>query len=257
MQVVILAGWLGTRLSEETSLRPKPMVEIGGKPIIWHIMKIYASYWYTDFIVCLWYKGYMIKEWFANYFLHNSDVTIDIGKNELKVLNKKWENWKVTLIDTWEETMTGWRIKRIIDGWFIDGDTFLMTYWDGLSDVNIGELLNFHIKNNKLVTLTAVQPEGRFWKLAISWNQVYEFAEKKDNESAYMNWWFMVLDKKVTNYIKWDNISFENEPLENIAKDWELVAYKHNWFWRAMDTLKNKQDLETLWTKKEASWKNW
>lgn len=255
MQVVIFAGWLWTRLSEETSLRPKPMVEIGGKPILWHIMKIYASYGYTEFIVCLGYKGYMIKEWFANYFLHNSDITIDIGENEIKVLNKNSEDWKVTLIDTGAETMTGGRLKRVSP--YIEEDTFMLTYGDGVSDINIHELVKFHQEHGKLATLTSIQPAGKFGRLMLDWNKVVEFAEKKDNESAWINGGFMVLNKKVIDYISGDEMPFEKDPLENIALDDELMTYKHHGFWYAMDTLQNKNTLESLWNKNEAPWKTW
>lgn len=257
MQVVILAWWLWTRLSEETTLKPKPMVEIGWKPILWHIMKIYSHYGYTDFVICLWYKWYYIKEWFANYFLHNSDVTFDLKSNEMTIHNNKSEDWKVTLVDTWDNTLTWWRIKRVIEWWYINWDDFMMTYWDGISNVNIEELVKFHELNNKLATLTAVQPEWKFWKLWLEWNKIYEFAEKKDNEDSYINGWFMVLNKKIVKYISWDEMPFEKDPLENIAKDWELMAYKHKWFWQAMDTLKNKHDLEEMWKNWNTPWKLW
>lgn len=257
MQVVILAWWLGTRLSEETTLKPKPMVEIGGKPILWHIMKIYSHYWYKDFVICLWYKWYYIKEWFSNYFLHNSDVTIDLKSNKMEIHNCKAEDWKVTLVDTWDNTLTWWRIKRIIDSGYIKWDDFMLTYWDWLSDVNIEELVKFHKHHWKMATLTAVQLEWRFWKLWIEWDKINEFAEKKDNEDSYINWWFMVLNKNIAKYISWDEISFEKEPLENIAKNSELMAYKHKWFWKAMDTLKNKQDMEDMWKNEDTPWKIW
>lgn len=255
MQVVIFAGWLWTRLSEETVIRPKPMVEIGGKPIIWHIMKIYASFWYKEFIVCLGYKGYIIKEWFANYFLHNSDITIDIGKNEITVLNKNGEDWKITLVDTGADTMTGWRLRRVEK--YIEWDTFMVTYGDGVSDVNIWELLAFHNAHGKFATITSVQPVGKFGRLSLDWDQVIEFAEKKDNESSWINGWFMVLSKKVIPYISGDEMPFEKDPLENLAKDWQLMAYKHNWFWHAMDTLQNRNTLESFWVNWNAPWKIW
>ncbi|MDP2090209.1 MAG: glucose-1-phosphate cytidylyltransferase [Candidatus Gracilibacteria bacterium] len=257
MQVVILAGGLGTRLSEETTLKPKPMVEIGGKPILWHIMKIYSHYGYKDFVICLGYKGYYIKEWFANYFLHNSDVTFDLKNNQMTVHNNNSEDWKVTLVNTGDDTLTGGRIKRVIDGGFINGDEFMMTYGDGVSDVNIKELVDLHKNNGKLVTLTAVQPEGRFGKLGMEGNIIHEFAEKKDNEDSYINGGFMVLNKKIVQYISGDNISFEKEPLEEIAKKGELIAYKHKGFWQAMDTLKNKHDLEEMWKNGSIPWKIW
>jgi len=220
MKVVILAWGLWTRLSEETTIKPKPMVEIGWKPILWHIMKIYSHYGYNEFVIALWYKWYYIKEWFSNYFLHNSDVTIDIKNNKMEIHNNNCEPWKVTLVDTWDETLTWWRIKRIIDWWYIDWDEFMITYWDWVSDVNIKELVDYHKTHWKLATLTAVQPEWKFWKLWLLWNNINEFAEKKDNEDAYINWWFMVLNKKIVEYISWDKMPFEKDPLENIAKDW-------------------------------------
>lgn len=255
MKVVILAWGLWTRLSEETILKPKPMVEIGGKPILWHIMKIYSHYWYNDFIVCLWYKWYMIKEWFANYFLYNSNVTFDLKTNQMTVHNSESENWKVTLIDTWDSTLTWWRIKRIKD--YIDGNDFMMTYWDWVSDININELVKFHTSHWKLATLTAIKPEWKFGRLWINWDVVYEFAEKKDNDDSYINGWFMILNKKVLDYIDRDDVYFEKDPIENIAKNWELMAYKHHGFWYAMDTLKNKQDLEEMWNVWNPPWRLW
>ncbi len=253
MQVVILAWWLWTRLSEETTLKPKPMVEIGWKPILWHIMKIYSHYWYTDFVICIWYKWYIIKEWFANYFLHNSDITFDLKNNKMTIHNTKTEDWKVTLVDTWDNTLTWWRIKRVKD--YIEWDTFMMTYWDWVSNIDINSLVAFHEKHWKLATLSAVQPEWKFGRLWIDWDKIFEFAEKKDNDDSYINWWFMVLNKKVLDYISWDDVYFEKDPIENITNDWELMAYKHHWFWYAMDTLKNKQDLEEMWKKWDAPWK--
>ncbi len=255
MKTVILAWWLWTRLAEETVIKPKPMVEIGWKPIIWHIMKIYSHYGFNEFIVCLWYKWYYIKEWFANYFLHNSDVTISTKDNSIEVHNSHCEDWKITLVDTWDATMTGWRIKRVKD--YIDWEEFMMTYWDWVGDININELVDFHHSHGKLATLTAVVPEWKFWKLWMNWDSVTEFAEKKDNENNWMNWGFMILNKKVLDYIEWDSTPFEMEPLEQIAKDGELMAYKHRWFWSPMDTIKNKNDLNDLWNKWEAKRKIW
>jgi len=255
MKTVILAWWLWTRLAEETVIKPKPMVEIGWKPIIWHIMKIYSHYWFNEFIVCLGYKWYYIKEWFANYFLHNSDVTISTKDNSIEVHNSHCEDWKVTLVDTWDSTMTWWRIKRVKD--YIDWDEFMMTYGDGVSDIDIRALVDFHHSHGKLATLTAVIPWGRFWKLGLNWNKITEFAEKKDNEETRINGGFMVLNKKVLDYIDWDSMPFEKAPLENIAKDWELIAYKHSWFRQAMDTIKNRNDLEDLWQSWNAKWKIW
>lgn len=255
MQVVILAGWLGTRLSEETVIKPKPMVEIWWKPIIWHIMKHYAHYGHNEFVICLWYKWYMIKERFSNYFLHNNDVTIDIKTNKITVHNNHCDDWKITLVDTWDATMTWWRIKRVKD--YIQWDEFMLTYGDWVSDVDINKLIEFHKSHGKLATLSAIQPEWKFWRLWLDWDQITEFAEKKDNEDSWINWWFMVLNKKIMNYINSDFIPFEKDPLENIAKDWELIAYKHSWFWFAMDTLQNKNTLENMWQSWNAKWKTW
>lgn len=255
MKTVILAWWLWTRLAEETAIKPKPMVEIGWKPIIWHIMRIYSHYWFNEFIVCLGYKWYYIKEWFANYFLHNSDVTILTKDNSIDVHNSHCEDWKITLVDTWDATMTWGRIKRVKD--YIDWDEFMMTYGDGVSDINIKNLLDFHYKHWRLATLTAISPEWRFWRLWLKWDVVEKFSEKKDNEDTRVNWWFMVLNKKVINYIDWDSMPFESSPLENIARDWQLMAYKHYWFWQAMDTIKNKNDLEELWQTGNAKRKIW
>ncbi len=255
MKTVILAWWLWTRLAEETVLKPKPMVEIGWKPIIWHIMKIYSHYWYNEFIVCLGYKWYYIKEWFANYFLHSSDVTISTKDNSIEVHNSHTEDWKVTLVDTWDATMTWGRIKRVKD--YIDWDEFMMTYWDWVSDIDIKALVDFHHSHWKLATLTAITPEWKFWKLWLDWDKITEFAEKKDNEESRINWWFMVLNKRVLDYVEWDSMPFEKAPLENIAKDWELMAYKHYGFWSPMDTIKQKNDLNNLWDKWEAKRKVW
>jgi len=246
MQVVMLAWWLGTRLSEETIIKPKPMVEIWWKPIIWHIMKWYAYYGFNEFIICLGYKGYMIKERFSNYFLHNNNITIDIKSNNMTVHNNHTDDWKVTLVDTWDNTMTWWRIKKIKE--FIEWDTFMLTYGDGLSDINISELVKFHESHWKLATLTAIIPEWRFGKLWLDENQITNFSEKKDNEDHWINGWFMVVNKKIIDYIEWDSTPFEKTPIENIAKDGELMAYKHTWFWFAMDTLQNRNYLEELWS---------
>ena len=257
MQVVILAGGLGTRLSEETSIRPKPMVEIGGKPMLWHIMKIYSAYGYKDFIICLGYKGYLIKEWFANYVLHNSDVTIDTRTGgQITIHNSSTEDWTVTLVDTGSETMTGWRIKRVST--YIQSDEFMLTYGDGVSDIDIRALVDFHKSHNRLATISAVQPEWRFWKLGIWENDsVFNFSEKKDNNDTWINGGFMVLNKKVIDYIDGDEMPFEKAPLENIAIDGELMAYKHRGFWFAMDTLQNKNMLESMWLQWNAPWKTW
>jgi glucose-1-phosphate cytidylyltransferase len=255
MQVVLLAWWLGTRLSEETVIKPKPMVEIGWKPILWHIMKHYAQYGHNEFIICLWYKWYMIKERFSNYYLHNNDITIETKTNTLTVHNNNCDDWKITLVDTWDATMTWGRIKRIKD--YIQWDEFMLTYGDWVSDININKLIEFHKSHGKLATLSAIQPEWKFWRLWLDWNQITEFAEKRDNEDSWINWWFMVLNKKIMNYINSDFIPFEKDPLENIAQDWELIAYKHTWFWFAMDTLQNKNTLENMWQSGNAKWKTW
>lgn len=255
MKTVILAWWLWTRLAEETVIKPKPMVEIWWKPIIWHIMKIYSHYWFNEFIVCLWYKWYYIKEWFANYFLHNSDVTISTKDNSIDVHNSHCEDWKITLVDTWDATMTWGRIKRVRN--YIDWDEFMMTYWDGVSDIDVKKLVDFHHSHWKLATLTAIVPEWKFWKLWLEWDKITEFAEKKDNLDNRVNWWFMVLNKKVIDYIDWDESPFEQKAINTIAEEWWLMAYKHNGFWAAMDTLKNKQDLEKLWQSGNAPRKIW
>lgn len=257
MKVVILAGGYGTRISEESYLKPKPMIEIGEYPILWHIMKIYAHYGFNEFIICCGYKGYMIKEYFADYFLHCSDVTFDFTcNNKMTIHSNVAEPWKVTLVDTGLNTMTGGRLKRIQK--YIGDEEFMMTYGDGVSDVNISKLVEFHRHNNKLVTLTAVQPGGRFGALDISdTNQINTFAEKSKEDSGWINAGFMVLSPKIFKYIDGDATTFEREPLENIAKEGELVAYKHDGFWQCMDTKRDKDYLEELWSKNEAKWKQW
>lgn len=256
MKVVLLAGGLGTRLSEETSVRPKPMVEIGGMPILWHIMKIYSSYGYNDFIVCLGYKGYVIKEYFANYFLHKSDVTIDLTDNSVKVHDSQAEPWKITLVDTGNETMTGGRIKRIQP--HIQEQPFLLTYGDGVSDVNIKEVVEFHRLNQKACTVTSVQPSGRFGALNIAENsRVHSFMEKPKGDGSWINGGFFVCEPTVFKYIKGDETLWEREPMEQIAADGEMVAYKHKGFWKPMDTLRDKHELEHDWVTGTAKWKNW
>lgn len=255
MKVVILAGGFGTRLSEETDLRPKPMVEIGEKPILWHIMKIYSYYGFNDFIICLGYKGYMIKEYFANYFLHQSDVTIDIKNNKIETHHCKAEPWKVTLVDTGLNTMTGGRIKRIQK--YIN-DTFMLTYGDGVSDINIKELIKYHKKMKKSVTVTAVQPSGRFGAIEIDEKgNVYSFMEKPKGDGSWINGGFFVLEPDIFNYIKDDNSIWEREPLENLTKDGKVCAYKYSGFWKCMDTLRDKIELEKLWKEGKAPWKLW
>lgn len=256
MKVVILAGGYGTRLSEETVNIPKPMVEIGGKPILWHIMKIYSHYGYNDFIICLGYKGYIIKEYFMNYFMHMSDITVDLSNGGIKVHNSKAENWKVTLVDTGLDTMTGGRIKRIKDHLY--GERFMLTYGDGVGDVNINSLVEFHESHGKLATMTAVQPSGRFGALRINDDKKVEsFVEKPAGDGAWINGGFFVLEPQVIDYIKDDNTTWEREPLENLTKESQLFAYKHEGFWKPMDTLRDKIELERLWSTKEAPWKVW
>lgn len=256
LKVVILAGGYGTRLSEETVNIPKPMVEIGGKPILWHIMKIYSHYGYNDFIICLGYKGYIIKEYFMNYFMHMSDITVDLSNGGIKVHNSKAENWKVTLVDTGLDTMTGGRIKRIKD--HLNGERFMLTYGDGVGDVNINSLVKFHESHGKLATMTAVQPSGRFGALRINDDKkVVSFVEKPAGDGAWINGGFFVLEPQVIDYIEDDNTTWEREPLENLTKESQLFAYKHEGFWRPMDTLRDKIELERLWSTKEAPWKVW
>lgn len=256
MKVVILAGGLGTRLSEETDLKPKPMVEVGGKPILWHIMKIYSHYGFNDFIICLGYKGYIIKEYFANYFLHQSDVTIDIRDNKMEIHDSKAEAWKVTLVNTGLETMTGGRVKRIKP--YVGSETFMLTYGDGVADINIQDLINFHKTHGKIATITASQLGGRFGALnLLEGNLVDVFKEKPKGDVSWVNAGFFVLEPKVFDYIKGDDTFFEKEPLENLARDRQLVAYKHSGFWQPMDTIRDKSHLETLWQSGKAKWKVW
>ncbi len=257
MKVVILAGGLGTRLSEETDLKPKPMVEIGGKPILWHIMKIYSYYGFNDFIICCGYKGYHIKEYFANYFLHQADITIDLVENSINVHKSKAEPWKITMVDTGLNTLTGGRIKRIQE--YVGNETFMLTYGDGVSDVNIPQLLEFHKKSGKKATLTAVQPSGKFGALGISNdNTITSFKEKPSGDGAWINGGFFVLEPSIFDYITdGDKTIWERTPLENLSKDNQLSAYKHGGFWRPMDTLRDKLDLEEYWTQNIAAWKIW
>ncbi|WAC11928.1 glucose-1-phosphate cytidylyltransferase [Dyadobacter pollutisoli] len=256
MKVVLLAGGLGTRLSEETVLRPKPMVEIGGSPILWHIMKIYASHGFNEFVICLGYKGYVIKEYFANYFLHQSDVTFDMKENKMEIHNSQAEPWKVTLVDTGFDTMTGGRVKRVQK--YLNNEPFLLTYGDGVGSINIREVVDFHRQNNKFLTVTAVQPSGRFGALNISDNNsVLSFMEKPKGDGAWINGGFFVCQPQILDYISDDSTIFEKEPLENIAADGQMIAYKHSGFWKPMDTLRDKQELENLWDSGEAPWKNW
>jgi len=257
VKVLLLAGGLGTRLSEETNLKPKPMVEIGGKPILWHIMKIYSQHGFNDFVVLLGHKGYYIKEYFANYFLHQSDVTIDIKNNKVEVLNNSSEPWKITLIDTGTNTMTGGRIKRVQD--FVGNEPFMLTYGDGVSDIDIGKLVKFHKSHGKLMTMTSAQPDGRFGALDItSDNKVQEFQEKPKGDGSWINAGFFVCEAKVFDYItQGDSTVFEQQPLKNLAKNGEIYTYKHDGFWMPMDTLRDKNVLSKMWDNDKAPWKTW
>jgi glucose-1-phosphate cytidylyltransferase len=256
MKAVILAGGLGTRLSEETSTRPKPMVEIGGKPILWHIMKLYSHHGINDFIICCGYKGYVIKEYFANYFLHMSDVTFDMKANMMHVHEKRAEPWKVTLIDTGDESMTGGRLGRIAE--YVRGDNeFCFTYGDGLGDIDITATISFHRRHGKWATLTATYPPGRFGALDIKNRQVMSFKEKPRGDGAMINGGFFVLSPNVLNYIVGDQTIWEQTPLMNLAEDGQLMAYEHHGFWQPMDTLRDKQLLEELWLSGKAPWKKW
>lgn len=257
MKVLILAGGFGTRLAEETDIKPKPMVEIGGKPILWHIMKIYSFYGYNDFVILLGYKGYIIKEYFANYYRHQSDMCIDLSTNKINYFNNKSEAWKITLIDTGINTMTGGRIKRAQE--FVGNETFMLTYGDGVGDVNIEELVKFHKAHGKSITITSAQPEGRFGTLNIeSNNRVTNFKEKPKGDGAWINAGFFVCEPKVFDYIRdGDSTVFEQSPLQELAKDGEMFAYKHYGFWKPMDTLRDKQELQKLWEGGNAPWKVW
>jgi len=256
LKVLLLAGGFGTRLSEETDVRPKPMVEIGGKPILWHIMKTYSYYGFNEFVVLLGYKGYYIKEYFANYFLHQSDITIDLEKNSMEIHNSASEPWKVTLIETGIDTMTGGRIKRAKD--YIKDETFMLTYGDGVADIDISKLLEFHKSHGKLATMIATQPDGRFGALQIGKNgKVKAFTEKPKGDGSWINGGFFVCEPKVLDYIDDDNTIFEKKPLEKLAKEGELYTYKHNGFWKPMDTLRDKNELNRMWNDGKAKWKVW
>jgi glucose-1-phosphate cytidylyltransferase len=258
MKVVILAGGLGTRLSEETTVRPKPMVEIGGKPILWHIMKIYAQYGFDDFIICLGYKGHIIKEYFINYYLYNSDITVEVGSNNLEVHYSTSESFKVTLIDTGNDTNTAGRIKRIQK--YTGNEPFMLTYGDGVSDVNISELLKFHRKNGKLATLTSVQMPGRFGNLDTDENGVVNnFSEKPDGDGMWINGGFFVLEPGIFDYLEgdMDQVQWERQPLASIANNGQLAAYRHHGFWKCMDALRDKIELEDLWQSGNAPWQIW
>ena len=257
MKVVILAGGRGTRISEETEVLPKPMVEIGGKPVIWHIMKLYSHYGFNDFIICLGYRGYMIKEYFSHYFMHMSDVTIDLSKNETKIHTTASEPWKITLVDTGLDTMTGSRLKRVKK--YVGNQAFLLTYGDGLTDVNIKKLVGFHKKSKKLATLTAIQNAGRFGVLNIdSGDKVSSFLEKPKGESGWISGGFFVLEPEIFNFIDNDDtVVWENEPLEKLSRQGKLYAYKHTGFWGCMDTLRDKINFERIWQSGNAPWKVW
>lgn len=257
MKVVLLAGGFGTRISEESHLKPKPMIEIGEKPILWHIMKSYASYGFNDFIICCGYKAYVIKEYFADYYLHNCDVTFNFcdGENSIEVLSNFTDPWKVTLVDTGLNTMTGGRVKRVQK--YIGNEPFLLTYGDGVSNVNLGELLKFHNSHGRVATLTTVQPEGRFGVLDIEQNQIDAFREKDQDDMGWINGGFMVLGPEIFDRIDGDSTVLERYPLESLAADGKLMAYKHTGFWQCMDTQRDKQKLEELWMSGSAPWKNW
>lgn len=257
MKAVILAGGLGTRLSEETSIKPKPMVEVGGQPILWHILKIYSSHGVNDFVICCGYKGYMIKEYFANYFLRMSDVTFDMRFNQMNIHNGKAEPWRVTLVDTGEDTLTGGRLKRVRE--HIGNETFCFTYGDGVSDVNITKLIEFHHQQGTLATLTAVQPPGRFGAIALGQEQtkINRFHEKPDGDGAYINGGYFVLEPTVIDYIADDFTTWEQEPLQKLADLGQVSAFRHHGFWQPMDTLKDRNDLEHYWQTGTAPWKIW
>jgi glucose-1-phosphate cytidylyltransferase len=254
-KAVILAGGLGTRISEETGSRPKPMVEIGGRPIIWHIMKIYSHYGINKFIVCLGYKGYVIKEYFQNYFLHTSDVTIDLTLNNTKVHTRRAEPWEITLVETGESTMTGGRLKRVRD--YIKNETFCMTYGDGVSDLDIGAEIDFHLKHGKDATMAAIRPSSRFGAAEIINGEVKKFREKPEGETGWINAGFFILSPKVLDLIDDDTTIWERGPMEQLAAVGQMMAYRHDGFWQAMDTLRDKQHLEDLWSKKNPPWVKW
>lgn len=255
MKAVILAGGLGTRLAEETSLRPKPMVEIGGRPVLWHIMKVFSAHGINDFVVCLGYKGYLIKEYFANYFLHMSDVTFDMVNNQTVVHQNNAEPWRVTLVDTGESTMTGGRLKRVRQ--YLGDEDFCFTYGDGVGDVNISELIEFHRSQKRLATLTGVQPPGRFGALNLNGTRVANFEEKPHGDGGWINGGFFILSPNVIDYIEHDATVWERDPMERLAREGQLSAYLHQGFWQPMDTLRDKQHLEALWQSGSAPWKVW
>lgn len=255
MKVVIFAGGLGSRLSEETVIKPKPMVEVGGKPILWHIMKIYSHFGINDFIICLGYKGYLIKEYFSNYFLHMSDVTFDMQNNQMQVHHKKVEPWKVTLVDTGENTMTGGRLKRVKD--YLDNEDFCLTYGDGVGDINIFAVIDLHKKEKRLATVTAVMPDGRFGAIEYRDNRVLKFQEKPKGDGSWINGGFFVLSPRVIDYIDDDQTIWEQQPMQRLAEENQMTAYFHRGYWQPMDTFREKQELEKLWDSKNAPWKFW
>ncbi len=255
MKAVILAGGLGTRISEETHLKPKPMIEIGGKPILWHIMKTYSTHGINDFIICLGYKGYLVKEYFANYYLHMSDVTFDMQDNSMEIHQNTAEPWRVTLVDTGEQTMTGGRLKRISQ--YLDDGDFCFTYGDGVSNVDLEALVAFHESQATLATVTAVQPPGRFGSLDLAGNKISSFEEKPQGDGSWVNGGYFVLSPKVLDYIKGDASTWEAEPLQRLANEGELAAYLHEGFWHPMDTLRDRTNLEELWRNGKAPWKVW
>jgi glucose-1-phosphate cytidylyltransferase len=255
MKVVILAGGLGSRISEESYLRPKPMIEIGGKPILWHIMKIYSAHGLNDFVICCGYKGYMIKEYFANYFLHTSDVTFDLTRNSTEIHHNQSEPWRVTLVDTGEKTMTGGRIRRVRS--YVGNDHFCLTYGDGVSDVNLTELIAFHHAQQALATMTTVQPPGRFGHIEIRKNRITRFEEKPQGNTGWINGGFFVLSPVIYDYIDDDQTHWEHKPLEKLANEGNLAAYPHRGFWHCMDTVRDRVHLEDLWQTGKAPWKVW
>jgi glucose-1-phosphate cytidylyltransferase len=255
MKVVILAGGLGTRLSEETVVRPKPMIEIGGRPILWHIMKIYAKHGFTDFVVCLGYKGYIVKEYFANYFLHTSDVTFDLANNKLEMHDSQTEPWRVTLVDTGDTTQTGGRVRRVAR--YLDDDAFMLTYGDGVADVDIAALVAFHRREGRLATVTGVQPPGRFGMLEIDGSRATGFREKPVGDGGWINGGFFVLARETIERVAGDATVWEREPLESLAHDGQLGVFLHHGFWQPMDTLRDRRELEALWASGKAPWKTW
>jgi glucose-1-phosphate cytidylyltransferase len=255
VKAVILAGGFGSRLSEETAVRPKPMVEIGGKPMLWHIMKIYAAHGIDDFVICLGYKGYLIKEYFANYYLHTCDVSFDLAKGDMEVHRSETEPWRVTLVDTGDQTMTGGRLKRVLT--YVGDEDFCFTYGDGVADVDITALINFHREHGRRATVTAVQPPGRFGALDLEDDVVRDFEEKPRGDGAWTNGGFFVLSPEIGGYIDGDDTVWEQEPMRTLAREGQLVSYRHGGFWQAMDTLRDRNHLEQLWSSGGAPWRSW